>query len=320
MTFCNESVVTYEFLHNLTQTLMKAPTLYNIYPRFQIVSDLHIEALYASGKTVRDILTPSAKFLIIAGDLGRVENGELYVKALKELCSMFQKVILVAGNHEYYSMNPGPKITIEDVDKILWGLIKTPGMENLIFLNNETVNIDGILIHGATFWSYCPFQYYKNLPLYRDCGHGPRLLKVAEFNRMHLQAVESLENTIQYANQENLSLLVVTHYAPSFRGTLAPKHVYDPIAPAMGNHKNYMYCSSSDHLVENSSILSWVYGHTSHNGNIGKLVSNQLDKSTGISDAVLTLKPRYVPPPAMPAPVGITTFLETKISTEITQI
>lgn len=253
------------------------------YPRFQIVSDLHIESLYASGRTVRDVVVPSARYLIIAGDLGRVENEVLYRRALKELCKMFEKVILVAGNHEYYSMNlSGSKITFDEVNKFLWGLNKTPGMENLIFLHDDYIFIDGILIYGSTFWSYCPYQHYKPLPIYFKSSDR---IKSADFNNMHLRAARELENVIQYAGAKRFNLLVVTHYAPSFHGTLSPKHV--------GNFKNYMYCSSSEHFVENSCIIAWVYGHTGHNGNVGKLVTNQLDNvSNGLPNAVLTLKPR----------------------------
>lgn len=272
---------------------------FSIYPQFQIVSDLHIESLYASGRTVRDVVVPSARYLIIAGDLGRVENEVLYRRALKELCKMFEKVILVAGNHEYYSMNlSGSKITFDEVNNFLWGLNKTPGMENLIFLHDDCTFIDGILIYGSTFWSYCPSQHYKPLPIYTDSSTS---INSAAFNNMHLRAVTELEKTIQYADRERSNLLVVTHYAPSFHGTLSPKHV--------GSSKNYMYCSSSEHFVENACILAWVYGHTGHNGNVGKLVTNQLDNAKGIPNAVLTLKPRHFPPKELPEPAGIMNFL-----------
>lgn len=265
--------------------------------QFQIVSDIHAEALYSRGKTIRDVITPSAPFLIVAGDLGRVENEELYRTVIRELCSAFQKVFLIPGNHEYYSMNEGTITTIQMVNKFLYSLRNEipnfyPLVDDSMFVNL----VDGpgmeaagsVMLHGSTFWSYAPHQHYMRSRLFTERSEGsPVLVDCAEFNRMHFSAIERLERSIQQAARENRRLLVITHYAPSFRGTLAPKHTPDPLAPAMGSPKNYMYCSSSEHLVENSCIVAWVYGHTGHNGNVGKLVTNQMDRATGIRNAIL---------------------------------
>lgn len=249
--------------------------------KFQIVSDVHIEKLSALKKTIKDVISPCAKILIVAGDLGHTENEEKYRDACKELCSMFEQVILVPGNHEYYSSTSK---TIQKTTEFLLGLQFESETTNLTVLIDSDIVVEGIFIFGSVFWSYCPQQHYKMLPLYNDKG----LLTAGDFNNLHLESVRKLEESIQHAARNNWEMLVVTHYAPSFEGTFAKKHVSS--TGPKGDPKNYMYCSSSDHFIENKNILSWVYGHTGHNGIIGKLVSNQIDISSGIRDAVLTVR------------------------------
>jgi hypothetical protein len=255
--------------------------------KFQIVSDIHIE----NGKTLNgeSVIVPSARNLIVAGDLGRCENMKLYRDAVAKLCSMFANVILVPGNHEYYCMDSKTRRSMAEIDSFLEGLNLEEEMSNLIVLNNQCVIVDNVLIFGSTFWSYCPHQYYQYTHLYDD-----KLQRVGceKFNQMHLHAVCKTEQAIQYATKEKIPLLVVTHYAPSFHGTLDKKYTPDSSKPGLGNSKNYMYCSSSDHLVENSAVVAWVYGHTGYNGLDAnkKLVTNQIDQSNGMANAVLSIR------------------------------
>lgn len=265
--------------------------------KFQVVSDVHIEGLYNSGKKMRDVIVPCAKNLIIAGDLGRVENSDIFRATIKELCKMFAKVILVPGNHEYYAMGQS-KIQMEDVDLFLYNLCREEGSRNLIVLNNTTTVVDDVLIFGSTFWSFCPPQYYNIAQLYRNS----KLVDALEYNKMHFSAVKKLTETLLYVHEENLKLLIVTHHAPSFQGTLAKKHIVDEKAPAKGNMKNYMYCSDNLSFANDPAVIAWIYGHTGHNGNIGKLITNQIDKETGLKDAVLTINiPPIIPKVLQPS-------------------
>jgi predicted phosphodiesterase len=268
--------------------------------KFQVASDIHLEN-FKPGQTIRSVIKPVAENLIIAGDLGRVENANFFKNALKDLCSVFKRVIFVPGNHEYYSMGLN-KINMANVDLFLHNLSLEEGFRNLTILNNNTTVVDDVLIFGSTFWSQCPQQHYLATQLYKN----GKLVDATEYNNMHKIAVQTLRDTIDYASREHLRLLVVTHHAPSFEGTLAPHHIVDNKAPAKGNTKNYMYCSDNIKLVNDPVVVAWIYGHTGYNGNIGKLVTNQMDKPTGIRNAVLTIKPFNRVPQPLPSPVALT--------------
>jgi len=64
--------------------------------RFQYVSDLHLEF---RKKVLR--IPPVAPFLLLAGDIG-YPCRSLYREFLRYAAHDFEKVFLVAGNHEFY--------------------------------------------------------------------------------------------------------------------------------------------------------------------------------------------------------------------------
>lgn len=268
--------------------------------KFQIVSDIHIESLQ---RPLLEAVKPTAPYLIIAGDLGRLENWDGYQRACRTLCGAFEKVFLIPGNHEYYAMNPGPKMTMAEANWRLRTLQHGPGTENMVVLDNVCVTIDKrsierspVTIYGSTFWSRCPLsEEYKMPNMYcepRDAngvpipGADPVNITVRQFNDMHDRAVSEMKDMIAMAHRTDRKIVIVTHYAPTFTGTLAPRHA----ARGKTDPKNFMYCSDNDALIAHPAVKVWVYGHTGHNGVCGKLITNQIDKPTGIPDAVLTIR------------------------------
>jgi hypothetical protein len=68
----------------------------------QYVSDLHLESqeTYASFEILK-----VAPYLVLAGDLGCLENYEKYLDFLTIQCRRFWRVFLVLGNHEFYGIS-----------------------------------------------------------------------------------------------------------------------------------------------------------------------------------------------------------------------
>ncbi|HMP29275.1 MAG TPA: metallophosphoesterase [Saprospiraceae bacterium] len=257
--------------------------------RFQIVSDIHIEKLSLDFTNLKvdleKFIKPSAPHLIIAGDLGRVENYDNYKNTVQELCGMFKTVILVPGNHEYYSKNHLPIDYINFKLKCLQDSI-----ENLTILLNETILVDDVLIYGSTFWSKCVTNKFLSKEIFkRDKIWGPTMISKEVFNQMHQEAVIDLKKATELARETGKKLVVVTHYPPTFKDVLDPKYYNeDP----QTKQKNCMYGSKNDHLLNDSVILTWVYGHTGYNGRVGKLISNQVNRHGYMKDAVLKVKSR----------------------------
>src|SRR5208282_4812071 len=95
-----------------------------MYLEAQIISDIHIE------KGTSDILAylvPSAKTLLIAGDVGPIYNDQKwfeYIRFMASAARSFTDVYFVPGDHEYRinTFEPRRSLTMDDVDQKLSSL------------------------------------------------------------------------------------------------------------------------------------------------------------------------------------------------------
>lgn len=249
---------------------------------FQVISDVHFEKNTIS---FDKLIKPVAKNLIIAGDLGHVENYGTYVHFLKYFCSKFQNVILVPGNHEYYSKSE--RWTMDHINQKLKSIPEDYKLSNLHVLIDQSIVLDDILIHGSTFWSFC----HQMKPMYIYMKEN-KLIGINDYNLLHYQAIQSLTESIEKAVANKTHLLVITHHAPSFRGVLDPRH--EALGPESG--RNTLYFSNSDVFVNHPSVIGWIYGHTGFNGSLernAKLITNQADIHTYVPNFKMNLK--YLP-------------------------
>lgn len=103
--------------------------------KIRILSDLHLEGFkYFYEPKGEDIL-------ILAGDIDTKNRHEMFISWIDPSI----EIIMVAGNHEYYNGE------FHDVNNYLKGLEKT--FKNFHFLNNESIEINGISFFGGTMWS-----------------------------------------------------------------------------------------------------------------------------------------------------------------------
>lgn len=117
---------------------------------FQILSDLHLEVCeqYSSFD-----INPSADYLVLAGDIGRLVDYELLLQFLFVQTTRFKLVFLVLGNHEFYGTS---FITGIESAKRLEKEISLEG--KLILLQKRRYDIPDstITILGCTLWSKIP--------------------------------------------------------------------------------------------------------------------------------------------------------------------
>lgn len=67
--------------------------------RFQMMSDLHLEV---GQQDSRFNIRPCAPYLILAGDIGKLQDYDSLAQFLASQCNKFERVFLVFGNHEFY--------------------------------------------------------------------------------------------------------------------------------------------------------------------------------------------------------------------------
>ena len=246
---------------------------------YQIVSDIHIpeDNKYPNWRKYLEIAAP---YLIITGDVGRVENFDTYSFFLKNICDQYKQVFLVAGNHEFYSDK-------EEYDFLNMKLIKlTDDIPNLSYLNNDYVDMPGnIRIYGCTLWSHIDKNTTpKNIPI--KVGKND-YVNSDWINMKHFYEKYYLTQAISKAQKENKRLIVVTHYPPTKQGTVAEEHL-------KSLYLNW-YTNDMDNLLSKDQVYIWIYGHTHVNNDYlnlfdTRIVSNQLCGKNWTKNKVIGLK------------------------------
>lgn len=240
--------------------------------RFQILSDLHLEV---GQQYDQFVIRPAAPFLILAGDIGRLIDYGNFLAFLERHCESFEKIFLVLGNHEFYGTSRADGLLASQ------RLVNESSLHGKVALLERTrydVVEENVVVLGCTLHSYI-------LPESQDIVR----YKIQDFqkiegwttddhNAQHQQDVEWLASQISSVRQEKdgkkKRILVVTHHAPTTKGTSAPEHADNAWSSAF-----------STDLIGNpkwnalSDVQWWVFGHTHYTNftRIGqvKVISNQ---------------------------------------------
>ena len=249
--------------------------------RLQIASDLHLE-FYNGAAPPDDIIVPNAPVLALLGDIGS-PLSPAYEAFLLRQAQRFEQVLVLTGNHEYYTRHPteGAKQQIDA--KIAAICAKHP---RLVFLNRSAITIGGVRVLGCTLWSYVPphaeayLESYLNdfrliYPTPPEDGEVPRPLSAGLYRRWHEDEAAWLANEIGSCEADGVDCVVLTHHTPSFHGTSDPRYGSDP-EQSLGN---YGFSSNMSDLLRSPSVRAWAYGHTHFNNDQvmhgARVLSNQ---------------------------------------------
>ena len=179
--------------------------------RFQIASDLHLEYLPEDNINILDYITPSCEILILAGDISSIYRYKQLYNFLKSATEVFQHVIFVPGNHEYYTQPGIYAVKIHELRKKLYSI----RFENLYILDRNSIIIEDILVAGCTFWSSLKKEDSDELnffPKFRVKIHN---LSPKTYNFYHERDIDFVESMKIKAKSNDLQLVIVSHYAPS---------------------------------------------------------------------------------------------------------
>jgi Icc-related predicted phosphoesterase len=227
--------------------------------RCHYLSDLHLEAQDFPWRL------PGGDVLIIAGDLCHAacldpKRDDLYAvrqrdrvrRVIDEALCGFAHVLLVAGNHDHY-------------DGVLSETIATMRrhLPGVVVLDNESIEIDGVVFFGTTLWSDFEGRKTESLEKARRgagefffvkvrTGEGLRRFQPLDAAAAHDNAVAALEAAIGLTRGRKS--VVISHHAPSLKG----------LNPAFtGNGLDGAYASDLDAIIERmASVQTWVHGHT----------------------------------------------------------
>jgi Icc-related predicted phosphoesterase len=183
----------------------------------------------------------------------RQKSAQEYRTFLKQCSDQFNHVIYVSGNHEFYhgKWHAG-------LDYLRAECSQYP---NVHFLENESVEIDGILFVGAALWTdmnnrdwHTMYQAKQSMSDYRviknDKNQFSRLTPEDTIHR-HKESLSYIQKAVANTDKK---VVVVTHHAPT---EMSVAGCYK------GQLLNGAYRSHLENvMLDNTNIVFWLHGHT----------------------------------------------------------
>lgn len=203
--------------------------------RILVTSDLHIEHQPDDGDAVINKLNRDADVLVVAGDMA---TKSLFSFTVKRLCDLYEWVVFVSGNHEYYGS------CFDKIDNMI--SVAESRHSNFVWLNDSTKTINSVRFIGSTLW-------FKEPETLQEIG-AKRILNdyyvirdfVPEVYDRHEKTVAYLDKNIKQGD------IVVTHHMPTYR-SVPDKFV--------GSISNCFFANHLDRLFSHKPSV-WIHGHT----------------------------------------------------------
>ncbi len=216
----------------------------------QYVSDLHLEFMNQREYTEFEKRFPiHATILVLAGDIGNPKE-KTYEMFLTFVSKHFEKVFLIAGNHEFY------KNTYKDTIQTIETVVKA--FENITFLHNSFEDYKGVRWIGTIQWTPITNPSYTINDTELIQG-----MTVERYNALFEEAKEFLENALESCVTESKKAIVITHHLP-IAALVLPQYKTYHFAPY-----NQWFHANLDSLIDQyqKTIVGWFYGHT-HSGSV----------------------------------------------------
>lgn len=231
----------------------------------QFASDLHIEFKNDEIPDPLKYIIPSSNILVLAGDIGSFYKIQQLHGFLERLCPLFEIVIYVPGNHEYYTVQNLKALPMSKLLDKLYEIEKT--IKNLYILNQTSVIIGDVCITGCTLWSETKVSIPKFIV--RIYGMTDEI-----YNKKFINDVKYINKMIDYCKEQQLKLVVVTHHCPTYKILDNNK---------MRDRYVSLYASNLDNMLSKEKIHTWICGHIHKNFNIitedgTRVVGNQYGK------------------------------------------
>jgi len=233
--------------------------------KIQYASDLHLEFSDNSSYLKRNPLIPTGDILILAGDIGYLNDDNFSKHPFWNWASdNYQQVIVAVGNHELYKYY--------DLAQMPHGLVCSI-RDNVKCYYNAVVSIENVDLIISTLWAKIPLEEAyiteRGVSDFHRILYNDELLTFNNFNREHDQCFQFIQNAVSKNSAKHI--IVVTHHVPSFQLS-SPDFA--------GSKINGAFTVELGEFIASSPIEYWIYGHSHRNIDkvIGKTkcVSNQL--------------------------------------------
>jgi UDP-2,3-diacylglucosamine pyrophosphatase LpxH len=228
-----------------------------MFAAIQYASDLHIDE-WKSGTNFFGFITPNAPILVLAGDICPVFHP-LFGIFIAWVSTHWYKVIIVAGNHEYYSKGTDAGLqTMSVVDSRIYEIVSK--FHNVVFLQNGAHYIipgTRLCFIGATYWSEIDPSIWKIAVQKKgDCNNiysAPhRLVHPSTLSTIHSSHKTHIRSAIGELAYRGFKLIIITHHMPTM----------ELLEPEYREEMWRSFYASADDELFSPAVSLWICGHS----------------------------------------------------------
>lgn len=207
----------------------------------QIISDLHLE----HDNNFQFEKVEDADVLVLAGDIGSFTHHYDFIRS----CSEKIKTIMILGNHE--PIGHSIKETA-----IAWKNIKIP---NFYFLDNETVEIDGVHFIGSTLWTNLNADPINQIAIQQTISDFKGIFKEDKSGLVNIQDLQKeFEKSLFFIEQElsknYAKKVLITHHLPTL-ASISDEYISSPYNAAFASNLSNL-------LLYSNNLDVCIHGHT----------------------------------------------------------
>jgi DNA repair exonuclease SbcCD nuclease subunit len=186
-----------------------------------------------------------------------MDNYHLFIDTL---VPKFEHIYVIAGNHEFYNARHDYVSTLNYMKSYF------DEKDNITFLHDESVIVDGVRLIGTTLWSHVPFDQmymmrqamndYKKItqPYDPRIGHGRLPIAPGHTNLWHDNAVKFITSELEI--DPITPTVVLSHHVPY------NSKDFIPLKFQTSDYEIYnsAYYSDQSKLFKRP-ITHWLFGH-----------------------------------------------------------
>lgn len=226
--------------------------------KLQIISDAHAE--FQDDKY--NPIIPSADILILAGDIcccSAEKDFDRYKRFIMQYIDNFSYILLVAGNHEYYTSKPSdrknPTAWMDSVNKKIEIFAKSH--KKLVFLNNSVFKLavgkKKYHFIGTTLWSWVKPEDRKEaqsrmndyMRIYKS---ETEKFSIEDMCKLFSKNLSFIKRSIILAKKNSAIPIIITHHKPFSKKTTL-------------GVMDQLYETPLNKIIQ-KPIELWIYGHT----------------------------------------------------------
>ncbi len=242
--------------------------------RVQLISDVHTELHPDREPPERD-----ADLLILAGDIGVFVDKE-WQTYVNTCAKRWDTVLFIAGNHEYYNSSKD----MRTLELMAVNACRENKWENVFFLHNSSVTIQGWQFFGLTGWTTLDtyFSGHTHVDFKRINAVKYQKLNPVTQTQKANYGMQKLKEFLQTHDGET-PVVIITHFQPvrwpdDFVDDLTDCFAWRDLPSELSTLPGYRY------------IRAWCYGHTHRPMDVVRDHIRFLSRPQGYEDEMLPLE------------------------------